>query len=62
MACNEFKVREEPADLINESNVLNSEWNPRAGNTSAYADWDIELNALGVYRVELLVVDRNLGI
>ena len=51
MACNEFKVREEPADLINESNVLNSEWNPRAGNTSADADWDIELNALGIDRV-----------
>ncbi|CAB5026059.1 unannotated protein [freshwater metagenome] len=62
MACHEFKVGEEPADLIDERYILNSEWNTWTWNTSAYTDRNVELNTLRVDRVELLVVDRNLRV
>src|SRR4051794_1059121 len=56
----ELELGEEPANLVDERDVLRRERHPRSWHARAHADGDVELNALGVDRVELLVVDRDL--
>ena len=57
----ELELGEEPADLVDQADFLGRERHPGPGHARAHADRDVELNALRVDRIELLVVDRDLG-
>src|SRR5439155_3742573 len=58
----ELQLGKVPAHVVDEADVLRGERDARSGDTRADADRDVELDALGVDRIKLRVVDRNLRV
>ena len=62
VAGDEAQLGEEPADLVDQLHVLARHRHPRTRHADAHEDRDVELDALGVDRVDPLVVDRHLRV
>jgi hypothetical protein len=60
VAHHELQLREEPADLVDAVDRLAGHRDAGTGDADTAADRQVELHALGINRIEALVIDRHL--